>query len=197
MRRLVALLLIAGAAAQAAPVSVDEAPPAAVQHLNGYSRCVAEKEPRLAAKMLSYPLSGPEQAEVLERVLDRYYFCRNYEMPARKPNPLMLVSGMAEELFLANHGGEEVAALVGESGAKARNLTEDVALCLVRRNPASALKIIQTVPGSEEEKVAMGGLVSDAGSCVEQGKSVAVNAVTLRAWAATGLYLAAEAARAG
>jgi hypothetical protein len=109
----------------------------------------------------------------------------------------MLVSGMAEELFLTRHGGEDVTALVDASGAKARNLTEDVALCLVRRNPASALKLIQTVPGSENERSAMGDLVTDAGRCVEQGKSVAVNAVTLRAWAATGLYLAAEADRAG
>jgi hypothetical protein len=195
MRGFGIILLATAAMGQAGSAATQQAAAPSVPVVTEFSRCIASEEPRVATKMLTYPLSGPEQSAALRRAVDDLDHCLNYDITSSRisaPETLMLISGMAEELFRAGYGGRNVATLVETSAAKPRNINEDVALCVVRSNPMAARELIDTAPGSEGEKAVIAKIAPQLGSCVPQGQTLAVNRITVRAWVATGLYLAAR-----
>jgi len=195
MRGFGIMMLSAVSAVQAAGAATQQADEPPLPVVTEFSRCIATSEPKVATKMLSYPLSAPEQSVALRRAVDDLEHCLNYDVTSSRisaPETLMLISGMAEELFRAGYGGRNVTTLVGSSAAKPRNVNEDVALCVVRSNPVAARELIDTAPGSAGEKAVIAQIAPQLGSCIPQGQTLAVNRVTVRAWVAAGLYLAAS-----
>jgi hypothetical protein len=201
------LLCLLAATAQAAPPTgsrIDPVPKApegtfretpqdAAKVLNGYARCVADVRPKFADEILALPLSSREQEAALRKGLGGHDDCLGMNVAYLKVHtPAALIGGMAEERFVAENRGKDFAAVIGASKAEPRNVMEDIALCLVRRNPSGAVALIGTSPGTPAEKSAVRTLVPDLGPCVPQGTTVKLNELTVRVWIAAGLYHAAR-----
>jgi len=113
--------------------------------------------------------------------------------PMSVKNQRTLVSGLAEQLYLNRFGGRDTAAMVSDAAIAPRNASEDVALCLARRNPAGVRVLIDTVPGTSGEATAIKRLEPDLGPCLPKEQTFTLDAFSVRTFAAAGLYLSARA----
>jgi hypothetical protein len=197
-RRFTLALLSAAAVCMAGPapaadstktLSAEEVA-ANVRLLNSFSRCVARMSPRTAERILSLPLLSPEQTARVVRDVDAFGSCDGYTQGVLTRTPRALVSGLAEQMFLQGHAGSDAGILVAASTAKPRNLTEDLALCVVRRNPIAARALINTVPASGEEWSAARLLAPDLGACAPKDATLRLDGLSIRTYVAAGLYLA-------
>jgi hypothetical protein len=109
---------------------------------------------------------------------------------------LTIVGRIAEFKFERKYGSAEVGALIASSSAvEPRTGMEDLAFCLVRADPAGAIRLIRTEIASREEKEAFNSIAGDLGPCLPAGKTFKLNVSATRDAYATGLYLLASRAK--
>jgi hypothetical protein len=168
----------------------------AIRLMNSYSRCVADARPATAEKLLRLPLLSEEQNKAVRRAVGGVDDCMGYFFGELTiSSPVFLLAGMAEELYLSRNGKADVVSLVtAGAGVAPRNLAEDMALCLVRRNPAASRALIGTDLGSEDEAQSIRNLVPDLGPCTPSGTTLKLDKYAVRTYAAIGLYLASQGA---
>jgi hypothetical protein len=77
---------------------------------------------------------------------------------------------------------------VGRLGLAPRNGHEELAACIARRDPQAVRALVLTEPATPEERVARRAVMAIVGPCVNQGQSLRVDMVGLRAMVAVGLY---------
>lgn len=179
---------------------------AALRVMRRYATCLARSRPRWAEAMIALPFMSEDQAAAVQRDQGGEEDCMGYsglELSFRAP---VLIGGMAEYLIESRYRAAplEPVSHLGDADVEARALTprngyEDLALCVVRRNPAAVRALLRTPPASAAERAGARDLAPDLGPCVPQGQTIAFDAGALRGLLAVSLYraLAAVASPAG
>lgn len=165
-----------------------------------FAACVARNRPRLADDVLALPSSSPEQLRRVSRSIGGEDDCMGYSTLQLRSSPRSLAGGMAEYALqgrLANVSLEPVITLTDEQielrGLRPRNAYEDLALCIVRRDPALVRSFVLTEPATPAEQAAFRGLIVHVGPCVTEGQNLTLNVPGLRSILAVGLYRVLEA----
>lgn len=163
--------------------------------VEGYAACIVRSHPRLAETMLSQPYLSPAQSASASQISDSNCLGPN-EATIRYP-AASLVGRVAQILFLQHYAHADVTRFAGLSdeaadqlGLVPRNDAEDMALCILRRDPPAVRALIDTAWGSPEEAAAVHGLMPHLGPCAPAGATLELNAAAVRLMLATGLYRA-------
>jgi hypothetical protein len=180
-------------AAAAAPAAAQPAPPVDVARLmQGLASCVGAAEPELVGTILDLPLLSSEQSVAIARSVPQHK-CLVQSPTVLRFEATAMVGGLAEELFLRRFGERDIKWLISQNGtARARNQAEDLALCLVGRDPTNSRLLIDTIPSSPEEGMMAKRLSDDLPPCVPQGMTLKFAPANVRMFAAAGLYLSAH-----
>ena len=207
MRKLILLALLIGGSAAAVPPTgmvIDPTPNApagdfqgtpedAARLLNGVAKCIATTRSLKAQQILALPFQSEEQNKAIGEWVGYNEDCMR-EVPGElRFAPPALAAGLAEGLFLRSFARKSPD-WIAKRGAtvKPRDQAEDLALCLVVKEPRSARALIDTEPTSTRESEVIVKLVPSLGTCVPQGMTASFTPSAIRMFAAVGLYLAAN-----
>jgi hypothetical protein len=187
------VLLLLALTVGAAPASAQAPPPVDVARLmQGLASCVGAAEPEMVQTILDLPLLSSEQSVAIARVVPQHK-CLVESRTTLRFEASAMVGGLAEELFLRRFGERDLKWLVAQNGtARPRNQAEDLALCLVGRDPGNARLLLDSIPASPEESMMVKRLADDLGSCVPAGMTLSFSSSNVRTFAAAGLYLSAH-----
>jgi hypothetical protein len=176
-----------------APASAQAPPPVDVARLmQGLASCVGAAEPETVEAILDLPLLSSEQSVAIARVVPQHR-CLVQSPTVLRFEAAAMVGGLAEELFLRRFGERDIKWLVAQNGtARPRNDAEDLALCLVGRDPGNARLLLDSIPASPEESMMVKRLADDLKACVPAGMTLRFNPANVRTFAAGGLYLSAH-----
>jgi prephenate dehydrogenase len=78
-------------------------------------------------------------------------------------------------------------------GLQARNISEDMGLCIVRRDPEAVRRLLTTTPAQKDESAAIRSLIPHLAPCAPAGAPLKMNKPSLRALLAASLFRAATA----
>jgi hypothetical protein len=192
MRRLAVALVLAPAATTQAVAQPAAAPVDVERLMQGLSSCVGAAEPEMVQGILDLPLLSSEQSVAIARNVPQHK-CLVQAPTTLRFEATAMVGGLAEELFLRRFGERDIKWLVAQNGtARPRNQPEDLALCLVGRDPGNARLMLDTIPASPEETMMAKRLADDLQACVPQGMTLTFTPANVRMFSATGLYLSAH-----
>ena len=160
--------------------------------LNSFARCSARLREREAEEVLRLPFGAPEQHRAVRRLAADD--CLRVDAQLRF-NARLMVGGMAEHFLAQRYAsvdGAIVRALSDEqidtSPLRPRNDLEDLALCIVRRDPDAALTLIRAAPTSPGEQSAVQSLTPHLGPCVPAGMTINFGVPMLRSMIGTALF---------
>ncbi len=164
-----------------------------IRLLNQLGRCVARIRPETAERVLAQPIRSPEQAGEAMKINDLGAGC--FARGRLAFQPPLIAGAMAEHFIVTRYRDEDLAPIArldeaGQAGAGLvpRTAYEDVALCVVRRNPAAVRALIDTEPASTAENAAMAPIFGELPQCLPAGQDFYFAHPTLRALVANGLY---------
>lgn len=155
-----------------------------------FSRCLAEARPRWARQVLAQPYLSKGQADLLDSIGTGNDSCSGNRSIAMTLRHSSIIAGIAEQLIkddLAQVGMKRVSAELNR--VSPRNTSEDFALCLVARRSQIAQDLVMSSPGSDAERAASEQLAQGIKPCTNSGEAGIVDLQSLRALAATALYL--------
>lgn len=160
-----------------------------------YAACVARSHRRSAENMLAAPYLGPEQRRIALEIGDPGCLGPN-DMDLRYP-VARLVGRIAQFFIRERYANVDVARFAGLSddaatqlGLVARNIAEDMALCVLRRDPQAVRALIDTAWESPQEAEATRRILPHLNPCAPAGETLDLNAAAVRLMLATGLYRA-------
>ena len=186
-----AVLLTTGPAVAQASLQPPLDTAAERQALQKLTFCVAEKRPRWARQLISYPYLSDAQADAAAELVSGNDNCQM----AREVAVAFRTSGVAGDVAehflrgnLVNPDMTRVSAALAT--ASPLNVSEDFALCVASRNPAAAFDLVRTEPGSEAEARAGFVLATAVPSCTNPNERLDINLESLRSLVATALYRA-------
>lgn len=174
----------------------DDERASARQVANRFGRCVAHNNMRMAQQALALPLRSEAQDQAAWRVARSQEGCLGDGMDGRLTvhRPL-LVGGMAEWFNEERLGGQDldrIARITNEEmvaiGLAPRGGYEELAFCVVRRDPAGVKAIGETLPSTPEEASAMARVIPYLGPCLPEGARFEFGVPEVRALLAAGLY---------
>lgn len=173
--------------------------PEEVKALHALGRCVAEREPAGAAKVLAMDFREAGYGRALDRVINNDLECpqarsslgrvRSFGMTG---GGLLWAGAIAEGLMSRNK-------MIGDLGGRtayraelpaieARNAGELMAFCVVRKDPAAVAAWLQTIPATPEEGAAIRAASPTLSGCVPANSKSAFTRESLRALMALGAY---------
>lgn len=159
-----------------------------------YAACLLRARPRTAAAVIAAPYGGAEQMAAVRRRVQGFDDCMGAGMSMAFP-PETLAGGIAEAALRARFATADLAAIgaladedVARLGLTPRNGYEELAACIARRDPGAVRALVLTEPATPEERVARRPIMAIVGPCVNQGQSLRVDMVGLRAIVAVALY---------
>lgn len=169
----------------------------AIRLMNQFARCIGHQRRKEARAVLDLPLGSTEQNRAIARMVGGQEECLgDGAAELHFPAPA-LIGGLAEQLILDLYPGADPSSLAGLSdadqqkrGFAPRNLSEDFALCVVRRDPASVRAFIDTQPASPGEDQVVRKLVPQFGPCAVAGQTLKLDKLSIRLMLAFGLYRA-------
>ena len=181
--------------ASSTPIHPPYDTPQERQALRKMTACVAEQRPRWARALLARPYLSDPQASAAAAVASGRDKC----LGAPEANVAFRTSGVvgavAEQLVRTDLPKTDLARV---SAALATvtplNVSEDFALCLAARNPAAALDLATSEPGSAGELQASAVVGAALPSCTRPGEQLQVDVQSLRALVSTALYRGVSAA---
>ncbi len=191
---LAALIALSAASvhAQSPKVSIEPSPDSAEQRkgLQKLTACLAEARPRWARNTLSRPYLSEAQAYDASQALRGRDGCA---MDREGVEVTFRTSGMVGSLaehYLREEIDRADAARVAEklSTLPPLNVTEDFALCVASRDPASARALALSEPGSAAEDEAARKVAANLESCTQDNEKLTVDLQSLRSLVATALY---------
>ena len=198
MTRLITALLL-GAAVSAQAQAADLATPIQPsvdtaqqrQSLRTLMTCVAKSRPNWARQLLAQPYLGEEQTRTAGEALsgkDRCIMKDETEMTFRTSS---MVSNLAEYFLGAELPNADLERLSKSLNTIVPlNSSEDFALCIAARDPASARAIALSEPGGNDEQQAADKLAAQVQPCVIKGEQPTVDLQSLRGLMSIALYRA-------
>jgi hypothetical protein len=193
---LAALLAVCAASAQgqptAPPVPIQESPDSAAERktLKTLSACLAKARPRWARNTLAQPYLSDGQARLAAQALSGKDSCvRGYDAVDVTVRTSGMVGSLAEHFLRADiERANPVQLAKSLSTLKPLNVSEDFALCVAARNPATARDLALSEPGSVAEEHAAKRLAAYVEPCTKPGEELTVELQSLRALVSTALY---------
>jgi len=192
---LAALLAIGAAPIQAQPsapaLTIQPSPdsPEQRQALRSLSACLAKARPRWARQTLSLPYLSDAQAYAASQALTGTDTCIGRNGAELTFRTSSMVGSLADHFLRAEIGQVDFASL---KSALARmsplNVSEDFALCVAARNPASARDLVLSEPGSAAETQAIRQFAGYIEICTNESEELTVDLQSLRALISTALY---------
>jgi hypothetical protein len=202
MRKLILLLAcaaasgLAAATADAQPTetrSFNNSPSDVALLMQGLASCIGASQPQVVETILAIPLLSQEQSLSIAQSLSNGNECMRQVPATLKFQAPALVGGLAEEMFLSRYGEKDTKWIVAQNAiARPRNQPEDLALCIVGRNPRVTRALLDSVPASNEERMLATKLAADLGSCLPAGMTLSFVPSNVRTFAAAGLYLSSK-----
>lgn len=194
-RPVVAIILAACAtsaqAQSAAPIqpSVDTAQQR--QTLRNFVGCVAKSRPNWARDVLAKPYLSETQAQSAGEIFSGRDTCLRQDQMEMTFRTSSIVSNLAEHFLRSSLANSDLERLSRSLNAQnPLNTSEDFALCVASRAPASARDLALSEPGSSEEQNAVGKLAPQIQPCVKPGENLTVDAQALRGLMSIALYRA-------
>ncbi len=193
----VALALFGVTGAWAAEeTAADKNPPLraeAVIVLHGFATCIAGRRADEARALLGTDFGTEEYSEKI-RALALTSGCLN-DGRLKFAN-VLLAGGIAERLYKMDYGSRDIATVIPSDWTAApiaaRSEVEEVALCVVQRDPSGVRAVLDTDATSNGEKEAFGALGQAITGCVKAGSTMRLNRPMLRSILALGLYRSAN-----
>lgn len=181
----------AQAAALATPIQPSVDTVQQRQSLRTLMTCVAKSRPNWARQLLAQPYLGEEQTRTAGEALsgkDRCIMKDETEMTFRTSS---MVSNLAEYFLGAELTNADLERLSRSLNTIAPlNASEDFALCVAARDPASARAIALSEPGGNDERQAADKLATQVQPCVIKGEQPTVDLQSLRGLMSIALYRA-------
>ncbi|SDD11918.1 hypothetical protein SAMN05444678_10973 [Sphingomonas sp. YR710] len=168
----------------------------AVQAVHNFAKCIVDRTPQGAEKVLAMDFRTKEYSEAL-RTLARGHedHCLNGGDRMRS-NRVLLAGGLAEALLNAKgviaHLARATAYDPTKPPIESRALSETISICIVREEPGKVANLFGTEPASEAENRATQALGGTLVKCVPSGKTMKMNRPALRALLALAAYRAAQ-----
>jgi hypothetical protein len=196
MRAFISCSILAWAAglACAAAAADRQAQPAdfAVFRMHRFGECVVDRGPREAEALLALDYRTEAYGRAMRRLSrDRSRCLFNGRL---RFSSLLFAGTLAEQLVEKGRTKDKLVDLLTYDPSKptlrARDETEVMALCTVRKAPQSVVGLLATAPASDAEEAAIKSLAPTVASCVAQGKNMRVNRPGLRALLALAAYRA-------
>ncbi|HYI47987.1 MAG TPA: hypothetical protein VEX35_05920 [Allosphingosinicella sp.] len=160
-----------------------------------YAACLLDNRPRTAEAIVAAPYGGEEQAAIVRRRVQGAEDCMGRTGLSMRFPTESLAGAIGEAGIRARFSTADlapVAALADEDVARLglgpRNGYEDIAACIARRDPHAVRALVLTEPATAEERTARRPVMTQVGACVNQGQSLRVDQVGLRAMVAVALY---------
>lgn len=163
--------------------------------LRKFALCFAEQRPRWARNLLAQPYLSTEQAGQAAIIVSGRDHCLKAAETALTFRTSTVVGVVAEHFLTAELPSADPKRLSSSLATAAPlNSSEDFALCVASRNPAAAIDMIRSDPGSEAEAAAATSLAGSVPSCTKPDEKLDVDVQALRSLAATALYRSVSAA---
>lgn len=187
-------------AANAAPVQAPVAASAAVQlesvdsakerqAVRNLSTCLAEARPRWARKALSFPYLSKAQASEAAEVLNGKDNCMGKAEEEFAFRTSGVIGSLAEHFVRAEIANADMQRLAKAlATVTPLNVSEDFALCIAARDPATSRELILSEVGSEAETKAAAKLAAQVPPCTNAGEKLSVDLESLRSLVSTALY---------
>ena len=157
--------------------------PAAIVALHQFARCVVERSPRAAESLIGRDYGSLDYGDVHRRIEREHGDCAMGEHPAF--SGMLFAGGLAEALLERDHAPATLPALFAYDPSlpaiQARNESEVMALCTVRRAPRETAALLATDPESPAEAAAVRAVAAALPDCVRRGQPVRLNRPGLRA----------------
>lgn len=165
------------------------------RYVDAYAGCIVRSHRRLAERVLAEPYLSPAQYRLVLAISDPGCLGGGIAQ-LRYPAP-QLVGRIAQVLIRERYAGADIgrfAALsdeaAGQLGLTPRNNAEDMAFCILRRDPQTVRALVETPFGSGEETAAIRRLVPHLAPCAAAGETLKLNQAAVRLLLAAGLYRA-------
>ena len=151
--------------------------------------CMADARPRWAKGMLAHPYLSDAQASVAAEAISGNDTCFRKSQAEITFRTSTMVGAIAEHFVrtgLPQADMDRVSA--GLATVAPLNASEDFALCVAANNPAAALDLVRSEPGSGGEAAAASTLSKNITSCTKPGEHLDVDLQALRSLVAMALY---------
>jgi hypothetical protein len=162
---------------------------------DAYAVCVARTHARAAENMLAEPYLSPAQTRIGTQISDSD--CLGSNDVSLRYSMQVLVGRIAQIFIRERYANVDVARFAGLSdeaaaqlGLVARNNAEDMASCVLRRDPQAVRVLIDTAWESPQEAEAVRRIIPQLGPCASAGETFQLNATGVHVLLAAGLYRA-------
>jgi len=163
---------------------------------NRFAQCLVDYDRPRSEKFASLPFLSAEQNDYyvkLSRASDECFLASDGKLNV---GIITVVGRIAEYEFERRYRSADVSTLVAAAASvEPRTGMEDLAFCLVRADPAGAVRLLGTQIASHQEQESFHALAKDLGPCLPAGRTFTLNVSATRDAYATGLYLLATRAR--
>jgi hypothetical protein len=196
MRKLALFAAVLGAV-HAVPAAAEEDPgktssePLAIQAMHNFGRCVADRNPEAARKVLAMDFRTKESGKAVERLARGHNYC----VPIRGKlafSGILFAGGLAERLLEVGSTRQalirQLAYDPAQPPVEARTESEAMAMCMVRRATGDVVALFGTTPATDEEKEAIGKLTPAVGQCLASGQTMRLNRQGLRSLLSLAAY---------
>jgi hypothetical protein len=190
-----ALLACAAAPALAQPTAtaaaIEPSPDSAAerQALRTLTACLAKARPRWARHTLSLPYLSDAQAYAASRALSGTDSCVPRTGAEYTFRTSSMVGALADHFLRPEIQRTDTARLASAlSATTPLNVSEDFALCVAARDPASARDLVLSEPGGAAETQAVRQFVRQIDPCTNEGEELTVDLQSLRALISTAIY---------
>jgi len=170
-------------------------PAAAQRVMQAYAACVVRDRPAWAEAMIALPYQTPEQRDAVRRAQMGEQDCMGYSGLELRFSADILLGAMAEYLIESRYRSAALEGIsqlsdeaISSGGLAPRNTIEDIAICVVRRNPGGVRALLNAVAGTPAERTAAQGFAADLEPCAAQGQTVTFGVSSLRSLLAVTLY---------
>ena len=151
-----------------------------------YGRCLVKEAPEAAARIIALPLNGEQQKAAVIAIKAVAPCGGRGDLLAVTPT---IVAGAIAEALLESRFADVLPPLPdGRAPLAARDGTEELALCVARRDPATIRELLATVPSGPEERRVIDKLLPQLAPCVPDGLTINFTRPSMRALFALGLY---------
>jgi hypothetical protein len=188
MNKLLALAALAATATLATPGAAQtqaaqaRSQPHAFVAMRNFSRCVVERSPHGVELVLAMDPTSNSYRDGLRRLAEGHSDCA----PGTRLqfSGIFFAGGLAEALVSGGRAGAlgpRVALDPARPAIQARDETEVMTLCTVRRAPEEVAALFAAEPSSDAEREAMRVLAPTVGACLAAGQTLRLNRPNLRA----------------
>lgn len=166
----------------------EKTDPKAALVMHNYGKCVAERTPAGADKVLALDPRSREYQTALKKFTTGHDYCL---AGGKLGGGGVMFAGALAEARLTHDSRGLAGKLAWREGAvpiEARGELEAVGLCLVRKNPQATVELLGTEPMTSAEAVALKQITPTLSECVANGQQFRVNRPGLRAQIALAAY---------